>query len=82
LEQSGLLGTVIPGRVSGSPSLLCTPFLCRGVPCWVVPATAFSVAADTKRTPLLIAYKTDQGFFDSRNCSDPDFESKQRDMRL
>jgi hypothetical protein len=82
LEQGGFLSTVIPGRVPGLASLLCTPFLCKGVPCWTAPVAALSVAADVKHTPLVVAYKTEQGFFDSSNCSDSDFLSKKEHARL
>jgi hypothetical protein len=84
LEQSGLLNTVISGRVSGLPSLLCTPFLRKGVPRWFIGVKEFSVATDTvglrdsKRTPLVVAYRTEQGFFDSSHCLDRDFDTKKK----
>jgi hypothetical protein len=82
LEQSGLLGTVIPGRIPGLPSLLCTPFLRKGVPCWFTSVLALSVATDIKHIPLVVAYKTEQGLFDSSHCGDRDFETKKNHVRL
>jgi hypothetical protein len=82
LGQSGLLNTVIPGCVSGSPSLLCTPFLRKGVPCWVSPVLALSAATDINRTPLVTAYRTEQGFFDSSYCLDYDSDTKKEQTGL
>jgi hypothetical protein len=82
LEQSGLLNTVIPGRTDGSPSLLCTPFLRKGVPCWFAAMDGLLVTADADRTPLVVVYKTEQGFFDSAHCLDRDFNTKRQKTGL
>lgn len=62
LGTSGILHTVVPGFRPGTPNLLCTPVLKKGVPRWFDDVDAFVVSTDSG-IPFFLAHKTTPALF-------------------
>ena len=56
LGTSGILHTLIPGNQPGTPNLLCTPILRKGIPRWFTDAAGLVASTDTG-IPFFLARK-------------------------
>lgn len=76
LGNSGLLSTIIPGMPTGVTSVLCTPFLRRGLPRWFSIIDGLFIDSDLQGTPLYAVRRNERGQFVSCHCAEPDFFKK------
>jgi hypothetical protein len=73
LGTSGILHTLIPGSRLGTPNLLCTPILRKGIPRWFMDVERLVVQTDTG-IPIFLAWKIEDGRFRGLSYREKEFK--------
>jgi len=79
LATSGILHTVIPGGRFGTPNLLCTPLLRRGLPRWFADVETI-LAATEEDVPFFFAVRIALDRFETVCYDAPHFHSRWREL--
>ena len=79
LATSGILHTVIPGCRFGTPNLLCTPQLRRGLPRWFSDVETILVMTE-KDVPFFFAVRIAPDRFETVSHDAPHFQVRWREL--